>query len=279
MTSHPLLALSDRGLKILVIILLAGQPVSLDYIRAEYKKPLGDTTLRYALRELAQAQLITRTAARGECYIATTTTRQLILGETSPADVSLVQTNSETSQANVSNVSHRRFDAPIVVSSIGAGEQVGSGGGEVPAPDFGQPIPFGGAHGDANRLSQTIETLRQKQRKLACEYATINAKAKNDIIADDAIDPIFIFAHAYDCQKAGHKTGILIHRITHKWTPSREAMKHAAPQMFNVEALYCPQCQQIRTVELDLCESATDYTFTCGECETELLPPPKDQTP
>lgn len=86
--SHPLVTLSDRALKILVILLLAGEQVSRDYIRAEYKLPVGEKGLTDALKELTHERLITRVAYRGEAWLATPLARQLILGETSPRETS-----------------------------------------------------------------------------------------------------------------------------------------------------------------------------------------------
>ncbi len=44
-----LTTLSDRALKILLIIWQAATAVSFDYIRAHYHAPIGDTTLRYQM--------------------------------------------------------------------------------------------------------------------------------------------------------------------------------------------------------------------------------------
>ena len=82
-----LTTLSDRALKVLVILLLAAQPVGKDFIRARYARPMGVNGLKDALFELTEARLIARTGFRGACWIATPTARQLILGETSPREV------------------------------------------------------------------------------------------------------------------------------------------------------------------------------------------------
>ena len=100
---NPIVNLSDRALKVLVILLLAAQPLSLKAIKAEYKKPIGPNALKDALYELTHEGLIARLDYRGEAYVALPHARQMILGETSTVEVSLPDVATEARQLSTEN--------------------------------------------------------------------------------------------------------------------------------------------------------------------------------
>lgn len=211
--SHPLVQLSDRALKILIIILLAGQPVSIEYIKAEYKKPIGPKSITDSLRELQHEQLIARTAYRGEAFMATAHARQLILGETSAVEVSGLlhpqepasypQAGSETSTVEVSNLYRRGFDRLVSSSS------------SPPDPEEEKlPLPL-----------EAPETSAAEVSAVLAEYG-IEEPARSQLAALGYVTPDYIDSHCSCVLADGKDIVLAIYRMKNKWDARRPSEQH-----------------------------------------------------
>lgn len=79
--------LSDRALKILIILWQAATALSTDQIMATYAQKVGKYSIRIALMELEGKQLVSRLGYR-DGWMATPGSRQMILGEVLPTSTS-----------------------------------------------------------------------------------------------------------------------------------------------------------------------------------------------
>lgn len=108
--------------------------------------------------------------------------------------------------------------------------------------------------------------LRRKQRLIACRQLGINPPALTRIVENDGIDPIYIFAHAWQVSKQGGGLGLTVYRVEKNFSASKEAMRHAEAQMSYGASITCQHCHWRFSVTLALGEEASDYTYGCPKC-------------
>jgi len=192
-------SLSDRALKILCMMVVIAQPVSQDRIRALYGK-IGNRALHDALTQLAEHRLVTRTAYRGDCWIATPTARQLILGETSPREVS--------------NFSQRSF-TPLEEEE------------DIPTHSSNRllPLPEGRETSTADVSRPQVihkypplplrEGLGVRAVLAALDAASIRDPARAELVELSHVTPELITAHV----ASAPNLRMAIYRIRHNWKP------------------------------------------------------------
>jgi len=128
-----------------------------------------------------------------------------------------------------------------------------------------QPLSYG-ENGNGHEPDWFKVDLRRKQREIACRQMRINPPALTRLIANDNIDPIYIFAHCWQVEKQGHTLGLAIHRIERMFSPSKEAMHWAEAQMKWDTGIKCQHCHRRFSVVLDLGEEKADAEFDCPHC-------------
>jgi len=121
--------LSDRALKILVILWRAAAPITRTQIMADYARPISNRGLQIALTELENARLVSRIGYR-DGWQATPNSVQLILCEVSQRETSPLASSSSSFQleenknnrelllARPNEVSQRETSYPHVDNSV-----------------------------------------------------------------------------------------------------------------------------------------------------------------
>jgi hypothetical protein len=214
---NPLTTISDRALKILVIMLLAGQPVSVEYIRAKYHQPMGPKSLKGALAELETEQLAARTAYRGDCYIATPAARQMILGEpsTTPSTENgeLSTTNGEMATAEVSNLYRRGFDHLVSSSSRYTSESK-------------EPLLLLDPRTSTVEVSSDLYNVHA----VLAEYG-IGEPALSKLAALPHVTADYVDAHCSRVLADGKDIALAIHRMSRNppWAAGKPAEAHLSP--------------------------------------------------
>lgn len=198
---HPLTNLSDRALKVLVILLLAAQPLSLKAIKAEYKKPMGWQSLNEALYELTHEGLISRLDFRGEAYVALPHARQMILGEGQIL---------QTSPAEVLNLSRRGLEHLDSSSSRGEEE-----------PDAESPLLLDGQTSPA----EVSDADLYDPAHVLAEYG-IQEPQRSKLAALRWITADFIDAHCSRVLAESKEMGYAIHRMREKWGAGKPSEAH-----------------------------------------------------